>query len=146
MPIDGQKNHNGKHILKLGNEFYLPLAMRVVDICRGKAHLKADDCCSKFDGGENQPGNQSQKQTEQHLGEDKQKEGEWRKIHLGNGASHNWKKHQGADKNQGGFYQRGCLGRAEHRNCSYETCNPCGYYQKGLKLIDGEKGYFHGET
>lgn len=143
MAVYGKKNHNGKDILKLGNEFNLLLSLGVVDICRGKAHLKTDNRCAEFDSGKNQSGNKPQKKAKQNLGEEEQEEGEWGKIHLRERIGHYREEHQGTDKNQGGFHSHRGLGGEKYWNAGHESRNSGGNDKKGLELVYGEKGDFH---
>ncbi len=63
MAINGQEDKDRKDILKLGNESDLSFTLGIKNVCCGKAHLKTDDCCAKFNRGKNQSGDKAKQQS-----------------------------------------------------------------------------------
>ncbi len=110
MAIDGQKDENGKYILKLGNECDLPLILRIKDVCSCKTHLVTNDSCTKLNCSKNKSGDKAQQESQEGFGYHQEHERNWRKTDLWNSIGHYGKEGQGDGKSHGSFNSSGSLG------------------------------------
>jgi len=145
VDVEGEKNEDGKDILKLGEEGDLPLSLGIEDIGGGKTHLVANDRSAEFYRGEDETGDKTDEGAQEGLIDDQQQKGHGRKADLGQGFFHDRKEDQRDGKDQAGLDPGRGLGPGDNRDGPDKTCYPGGYNEEILELFDGNELDVHRE-